>query len=888
MTIQAFRVLLLTEKEQNYRLISHLLSQIESTRFELVWEKMHLDRLKKIPLKEDVYLLDERVVGMDNQAENSLEEKLSHLITSVSPAPVIVLTESPQTGISALQVGAADYLEKSQLSQLNLPLSVSLLERSLRLALAHTQVQDYSALTTDISDRAQAEEQLRYRLVLETAIALVSRELASHDSADINRVLQLIGVAVNASRAYLVRFRDRGTLASMTYEWCDSYTQANLRNFQNVSISAFPWWMNHLRKNQTILIQNLEELPEAAQTEKTFLQSLQVNSLLAIPIYNSLGQLWGNIGFDTCGRNYKQWLDEDIQLLQVVGSLIHIHDERIQAKQELQASEALYAGIFNHSADAIFLVNVLPRGQFIYETINPAYEEVSGIAVEDFVGKTPTEIFPPEMAAQVEEYYRECVTIKTTLYYEESLDLPMGRRIWRTSLVPIANAQGTIVKLQGSSRDITEEQKALEEQFRYTRHQRLLASLTLKIRQSWKIEEILQTAVTEIQKTLRAERVLFYQLYLDGTGKVVNEEVVHGFPVMLDEEILDQCCLAQCRGKYREDYMQVCPDVALASYHPCYRDLLESYQIRANLVLPILMTTVDTEIDSPPTLSTPRTPPTPSVWGLLCVQQCSQARQWTNDEIDLLRQLADQLSIAISQAELRAKESAQSQDMARSNEELEQFAYIASHDLRQPLQIIAGYAQLLQRLYSHQVDEQANKYIHYMVTEAQRMEQQIQDLFEYSRLGKRSKPLELIDCDEVVQQAIAKLQLEIHQTKAIVTIKDSLPTLMADDSQLIHLFQNLISNAIKYRGAEPPVIQIRSQFQEEGWLLAVEDNGIGIDPKHSDRIFKIFQRLHTQEEYPGSGIGLAICERIAKRHGGHIWVNSQLGQGSTFYVLLPS
>jgi signal transduction histidine kinase len=225
------------------------------------------------------------------------------------------------------------------------------------------------------------------------------------------------------------------------------------------------------------------------------------------------------------------------------------------------------------------------------------------------------------------------------------------------------------------------------------------------------------------------------------------------------------------------------------------------------------------------------------------------------------------------------------QELARSNAELEQFAYVASHDLQAPLATIASYAQLLEKRYQDRLDSQANKFIGNIVHGCTRMQVLIDDLLEYSRVGRNQKPFELVECDRVVEQALANLQATIRDTGAVVNYSD-LPAVMGEVSQLVQLFQNLIGNAIKYRQESPPVVTVTACIHDEKWLFSVADNGIGIAMQHQERIFQIFQRLHTQKEYSGTGIGLAICQKIVERHGGSIWVESEVGKGSIFYFTL--
>lgn len=224
--------------------------------------------------------------------------------------------------------------------------------------------------------------------------------------------------------------------------------------------------------------------------------------------------------------------------------------------------------------------------------------------------------------------------------------------------------------------------------------------------------------------------------------------------------------------------------------------------------------------------------------------------------------------------------------LQRSNQELEQFAYVASHDLQEPLRAVANYTQLLARKYSAHLDEKADKYIGYIVDGATRMQQLINDLLTYSRVGRQSLNLQEVDINLVCKRALDGLRMAITDSHATVTY-DALPTIVADAGQITQLFQNLLSNAIKYRDKVAPQIYISANRTETEWTFSVADNGIGIDPQYAERIFVIFQRLHTRRDYSGTGIGLAICKKIVELHQGQIWVQSELGKGSTFYFTIP-
>jgi light-regulated signal transduction histidine kinase (bacteriophytochrome) len=238
------------------------------------------------------------------------------------------------------------------------------------------------------------------------------------------------------------------------------------------------------------------------------------------------------------------------------------------------------------------------------------------------------------------------------------------------------------------------------------------------------------------------------------------------------------------------------------------------------------------------------------------------------------------------QAEEQLKAAAD--DLARSNSELEQFAYVASHDLQEPLRMVASYTQLLSRRYKGKLDQDADEFISFAVDGARRMQELINDLLAYSRVGTRALQPERVDAKHVVDEVVRDLAPAIADNGARVS-RDELPSLQADPTQLRQLFQNLIANGIKFRRpTEPPRVHVSAKRDGRSWVFGVRDNGIGIEPQYVERIFVLFQRLHTRDEYPGTGIGLAICKKIVERHGGEMWVESEPGHGTTFWFSLPA
>lgn len=242
---------------------------------------------------------------------------------------------------------------------------------------------------------------------------------------------------------------------------------------------------------------------------------------------------------------------------------------------------------------------------------------------------------------------------------------------------------------------------------------------------------------------------------------------------------------------------------------------------------------------------------------------------------------------AVQEKKLREENKRGQEDLARSNHELEQFAYVASHDLQEPLRMVASYTQLLAERYRGKLDENADKYIHYAVDGATRMQALIEGLLAFSRVGRPGIELQNTDCNTVIEIACKNLERAVQESGARIE-HERLPVIVADTRLFVQLFQNLIGNAIKFRGKETPVVRISAEKENQEWTFVVADNGIGIAPEHAKTIFQIFKRLHTHTEYPGSGIGLSICQKIVEQHGGRIWVESAPGQGASFKFVVPS
>ncbi|HEY9744174.1 MAG TPA: response regulator [Coleofasciculaceae cyanobacterium] len=439
---------------------------------------------------------------------------------------------------------------------------------------------------------------------------------------------------------------------------------------------------------------------------------------------------------------------------------------------------------------------------------------------------------------------------------------------------------GKAVRMTGINMDITDRKRAQEELQLQNRRSQLFAEVTLKIRQSLHIQEILQTTVTEVQRIFQTDRVLIFQLWLNGFGKIVTEAVNPNWISVLGRNITDDYFASEYLQRYSQGRIYTIADIEKAEVPHCLIEFMQEFEVKAKLAVPIFLKE--------------------KLWGLLVAHQCTSPRQWSSFETELMGQLADQIGIALAQAQLLEQETRQSQELARSNAELQQFASIASHDLQEPLRKIQAFGDRLKTKCNEALTEQGRDYLDRMQNAAGRMQTLIDDLLMLSRITTKAQPFVPVDLAQVIQEVLSDLEVRIDETKGQVEV-GRLPTIEADSLQMRQLLQNLIGNALKFHPkTEPPKVRIYSQLlndeeqQPTGnsitpthCQIVVEDNGIGFDEKYLDRIFNVFQRLQGRSEYEGTGMGLAICRKIAERHGGSLTAESTPGQGATFIVTLP-
>lgn len=591
---------------------------------------------------------------------------------------------------------------------------------------------------------------------------------------------------------------------------------------------------------------------------------------------------FGVIGAHTTKQ--RVFSKDDVYFLQAIANVLATAIERQRFENALKISEQLWQLAVRSTNDGIWDWNRKTGEVFFSQRLQEMLGYNNGEITEN-INEWFSRIHPEQVESVQQAIADHCAQKTPFFIHEHQIRCHDGSYKWILARgQAVWDENGDMVRIIGGMMDISKRRAALEElQQVQTELQRqnwrsqLFADITLKIRQSLEIDQILQTSVTEVQKLLQADRVLILRVRANGTYIVRKEAVVPGLPVVGGEIMGEKSLGTDYIEQYRQGRISAINNIEQASLQPCYVQWLQQFGVKANLIVPVFRES--------------------QLWGLLIAHQCDFPRQWTEWEIELLRQLADQIGIALDQSLVLDKETRQRQELARSNQELQEFAFIASHDLQEPLRKILSFSDRLSNTPNNNFTPQQRDYLARMQNAALRMQTLIKDLLTLSRVTTRGQPFVSVNLNQIVQEVLSDLEISIQQTLATVEVGD-LPTIPADPLQMRQLLQNLIANALKFHHPQtPPVVKITSQIIQnqsdefslvsEMCQITVEDNGIGFAQQYVERTFQIFQRLHSREQYTGTGIGLAICRKIVERHQGTITAESQPGQGAKFIVTLP-
>ncbi|QRN96190.1 PAS domain-containing protein [Archangium violaceum] len=593
-------------------------------------------------------------------------------------------------------------------------------------------------------------------------------------------------------------------------------------------------------------------------------RELGLRSSLTVPL-TARGRTFGALALVTA-ESGRRFTPSDVVFAEQLASRAALAVDNARLYGNALRAEERFRSLVSASAQAVWV----RRPDGLVEEDSPSWRAFTGQSYEDYRGHGWLAAIHPEDQERVRRGWEAARALKQPYEVEMRVRLPDGRyAITVCRAVPLLNPEGTVREWIGTTTDITAQRRAEESSRRLESEQRArqLESLRIKVSEVLSREEapsrLMQDCAGAMVRSLPALALVqvwgwsreAQALVLEGTAGVAVPSSIQPTRLALGEGFVGTV------GQTRQPLLL--NDVL---QHPGVRsrEWMQAQGLVSFVGTPLLVRG--------------------QLVGVLSVFGRSPLEE---EALATLATVADAVAQGLERrrAELSLQEHAR--ELARSNEELQQFAYVASHDLQEPLRMVASYTQLLARRYQGKLDSDADEFIAYAVDGVNRMQRLIQDLLAYSRVGTRGHEFKPIDSGRALEKALANLKTLVEETEATL-VQGKLPPVMADETQLIQLFQNLVGNALKFRGKTPPRVLVEAEREGNEWRFTVEDNGIGIEPQYYERIFVIFQRLHGKEEYPGTGIGLAICKKIVERHGGRIGLDSQLGQGTTFWFTLPA
>ncbi|MFS8776724.1 response regulator [Synechococcus sp. W65.1] len=559
----------------------------------------------------------------------------------------------------------------------------------------------------------------------------------------------------------------------------------------------------------------------------------------------------------------------------VIGTGLDITDRKL-AELALKESEERYRDLFENATDLIQSADA--EGHFLY--VNRAWKETLGYDETQIQQMRVFDIIHPDYRQHCQMLFQRLMAGELLENVETAFVTANGETVWVEGNVNCRFEDGVMVATRGIFRNITERKKAAEELERQSRRAQLLADLSLKIRQSLDIAEILETAVTEIQALLKADRVLVYRFQPDGSGIISNEKTQPGIPSLMGEVIEDPCFQEKYAQLYSQGRVCAVSNVETEGLEPCYLELLRKMQVKANLVVPLLMEQ--------------------RLWGLLLAHQCSAPRQWQPFEIELLAQLANQIGIALTQAALLERERKRSLELEQARKAAEQaaqakssFLATMSHEIRTPMNAVLGMTGLL--LETPLTPEQRD-FVETIRVSGDALLTLINDILDFSKLEAGEMELEILDFDlRSCLEEVADLFAATAHAKGLelaVLMPPEVPRyLRGDASRLRQILNNLVSNAIKFTHQGEVVIQAELMQETTTHVqlrLSVRDTGIGIPKEAQAKLFQPFTQVDasTTRKYGGTGLGLAICKELTELMGGKIFLESKEGRGSTFSLEL--
>ncbi|WP_090382873.1 sensor histidine kinase [Natronobacterium texcoconense] len=555
----------------------------------------------------------------------------------------------------------------------------------------------------------------------------------------------------------------------------------------------------------------------------------------------------------------------------VGGFAVGIHDARAKTrtlaveernrelhrtKRELEESERRYRTLAeNFPNGAVALLDEELRHTLV---AGRGFEKVE-FSADDLRGERIQDVYSGEVLERIESNYRATLEGEPT-----SFELTVQGRTFEFHVHPLTDDDGDVSSILAMSQDVTERKLREQELAKRARQQEAVADLGQLALETDDVDELMEEATREVADVLDYEYCKVLDLLEADDELLLRQGVGWRDGIVGEARVSALEDDSQAAYTLEHDHPIVVEDLGTETRFGG-PELLTSHDVRSGI------STVIGPFDEP--------------WGILGTHD-TERREISEEDVSFVQSVANVLAEAIERQQYRSELEGLVADLEESNERLEQFAYAASHDLQEPLRMVSSYLQLVERRHADDLDEEGLEFLEFAVDGADRMRSMIDGLLKYSRVETNADPLEAVDLETVFEDAREDLQLTIAANDATITA-EPLPRVQGDDRQLRQVFQNLLENAIAYSGDEPPTVRVSARRNGSDWIVTVEDDGIGIDPEYQDSVFEVFERAHDRDAGTGTGIGLALCERIVERHGGDIWLESELDEGTAVSFSLP-
>jgi signal transduction histidine kinase/GAF domain-containing protein len=694
----------------------------------------------------------------------------------------------------------------------------------------------------------------------------ISDLFSLHQEVDVIKILQIISEYFSENtNSYIYFFNDEYTRAIKSYQWINKESTI----VEGMDLSHFSWSISKLKNKEIIAYSDAEKIPDEGVNEKNILKGLGIKSFIIVPIFSKLGKLKGNIGL-TLRDFHKEWTDDDIEILQTISKLLNTFFENKETENQLCYNQYLEKSLEQISLllisdESIDLNNVL---KIITQSLN------CKIGLIFFFSSDYNYI------------------IKGYQWTKESVNLveniPANTYSW--SISKLKNRESIILS---DIEQFPEEANSEKEESKKLGLKSLISLPIISkenkvmgfigfldsIVRNWTDEELRIVRVISIMITNHLEKVKFSEELISSTKQLEEAQQIANIGSWQWKTETNKVTwsnhLYQIFGLSPETFSPTIENIA-DRIHPDDKNLF--------------MSNLNNSVESKHALFNTYRIIKADNKEVRFIESKGQFLSGSNNKFiigtsqDVTERKNYEEKIIRLNEELELKVNERTKDLQSSNEELQNFAYMASHDLQAPLRTISSYLSLLKRRYKDKFDSEANEFINFAIDGAKMMSNLLSTLLSYAKIEKGNKRFSEIDCNNIIESVIHHLNPIIYEKGAVIKY-DNLPIVTGDNIQFIQLFQNLIMNAIKYSYTQP-IIEITAKESEHFWLFSVKDNGIGIPEKYLKSIFEIFKRINS-EDSNGNGLGLAICKKIVERHNGKVWVESEPNKGSTFYFTVP-